>query len=89
MRYKDICKWIKQEAKKLPEEGYMARAYYHKPPKESENPLFVSEDSRVFSAEEFKCNHSRRLKNIWKKTKDFNGLNKYFLKFGFNLNYQP
>lgn len=87
MRYKDICKWTKTEAEKLPEEAYFARVYMDKMPEESEVPHFLSEDKRVFTMEQFKVNHARRIKRIWKRTKSFIEINNYFLKFGMQLNY--
>lgn len=91
MRYKDVCSWIKKESEKLPEEAYFAREYFHKAPEEeSDVPMFMDDKTgRVFLVEQHKVNHSRRLKRIWKSTKSFVELDKYFNKFGLALNIQP
>lgn len=89
MKRKDILQWIKREAKKIPDEGYLAREYYDKAPKVgNEEPHFANQNGKVFTVQEYKVNHARRLKNIWDKTESFEELDKYFNKYGLQLNYK-
>lgn len=88
MKRKDILQWIKREAKKIPDEAYLAREYYDKPPKVDENvQQYANQDNKVFTVGEYKVNHSRRLKEIWDRTHSFEELNKYFNKYGLQLNH--
>lgn len=76
MGKKDVYKWIKEQAKLIPEEGYMAM-----------HRVAAVKGEDGVRPEMHKANHERRLRAIWNRTHDMNELNKYFLKFNLELKY--
>lgn len=70
---KEVLKFIKREAKKLPEDRYEI--------KEKE----VIRGYKVPTGESswHQVNHERRLHNLWKSTHDLGEIHKYFNRYGY------
>lgn len=79
---KKIYKWLKDNAKVLPKETYLAFHKYSKPMWEKMEDGNIE---RVFGeADHHPVNHGRRLKKIYNK-EGRKGVDAYFLKRGFKL----
>lgn len=82
---KDILKWIKNEASKLPEKMYLAFPKYSKP-KVVNKGTEEKPEYEIHTAEpsEYKVNHKRRAWRAY-KTNGLQGLTNYFQMNGFEL----